>query len=241
MPGFDDKSQAAATEQRLRVTCLLFAGTRELFGTERLELELVPNSTTGELRQRLLELAPAGAGLLKACRLAISGEFVEDDRPLHDGDEVAVIPPVSGGEGEGAVVAEVSSSPIDVARWISYVATPRAGAIVTFLGTVREFTGDKQTRELEYEAYHDMAGRKLREIAELARVRFDLTRVAVVHRIGKLSIGEVSVLIAVSSPHRAQAFDGCRFIIEAIKRDVPIWKKEVWVDGSYEWVHPGTQ
>ncbi len=231
--------QTTTSGQEVAVTCVLFAGVRDAVGTDRIELTLPAGSTVRQLRERLLRAYPRAAALLRVSRLAVDADFVDDDAELRDGVEVAVIPPVSGGAGETRVA--LTEAPIDPAEWLAAVYTPAAGAVVTFLGTVREFTGERRTRELEYEAYREMTERKLREIGDAARVRFGLTGVVIVHRLGLLKIGEISVFIAVSSPHRAQAFDGCRFIIEAIKKDVPIWKKEIWADGSYEWVHPGME
>jgi len=119
------------------------------------------------------------------------------------------------------------------------VAHPGAGAIVTFAGTTRNETDGRKVDCLTYEAYGEMAAEKLREIADTARGRYPEVRIAIVHRIGLLSVSEVSVGIAVSSPHRPDAFEACRYAIEAIKHDVPIWKKETYADGSGEWIHPG--
>lgn len=237
----DQRPGLASAAGTVRVCCLVFAGLKRELGSPRLEVELPSGSTAADLRRTLLDRFPGAATLLRASRFAVGGDFIPDERVLADGEEVALIPPVSGGSAEGYVFTALTKDVIDPGEWIARVTGPEAGAVVTFLGTVREFTGDKRTRELEYEAFPEMAERKLREIAELARVKYGLHKVAVVHRTGLLEIGEISVVIAVSSAHRAQAFDGCRYIIEAIKRDVPIWKKEVWADGSYEWVHPGVE
>jgi molybdopterin synthase catalytic subunit len=119
------------------------------------------------------------------------------------------------------------------------VRSPHCGAVVTFLGTVRDLTGERLTVALDYEAYPGMAEKKLAEIEEDTRSRWPVGEIALVHRLGHLEVGEVSVAVAVSCPHRAQAFDACRYAIDRLKEVVPIWKKENWADGGTEWVHPG--
>jgi molybdopterin synthase catalytic subunit len=134
---------------------------------------------------------------------------------------------------------EITALPLDHAALTERVRSPLAGAVCTFLGTVRELTGGRQTRSLTYEAYPEMAERKLAELEAEARRRWPITELALAHRIGDLDLGEVSVVVAVSCPHRQQAFDACRWLIDTLKEVVPIWKKEVWADGTAEWVHPG--
>src|SRR5690606_35801827 len=114
-----------------------------------------------------------------------------------------------------------------------------AGAVCLFLGTVREFTGDRRTASLDYEAYPDMARGKLAELEAEARRRWPIVEAAIVHRVGHHDLGDISVAIAVSTPHRADAFAACQWLMDTIKQVVPIWKKELWADGTEEWVHPG--
>jgi molybdopterin synthase catalytic subunit len=133
----------------------------------------------------------------------------------------------------------ITAAPIDHAALTERVRSDRAGAVCTFLGTVREMTGDRRTTALDYEAYPEMAQRKLAGLEAEARQRWPVIDVALVHRVGHLEPGEVSVVVAVSCPHRHQAFDACRWLIDTLKEVVPIWKKEVWADGTEEWVHPG--
>jgi molybdopterin synthase catalytic subunit len=134
---------------------------------------------------------------------------------------------------------EITDSAIDHASVTDRVRSGRAGAVCTFLGTVRELTGDRKTLALSYEAYPEMAAKKLAELEEEARRRWPIIDLALVHRVGKLEIGEVSVVVAVSCPHRHQAFEACRWLIDTLKEVVPIWKQEKWADGREEWVHPG--
>jgi molybdopterin synthase catalytic subunit len=134
---------------------------------------------------------------------------------------------------------EITDDPIDHAALTDRVRSPLAGAVCSFLGTVREMTGDRRTASLDYEAYPAMALKTLADLEAQARVRWPILEVAIVHRLGHLGLGEISVAVAVSCPHRHQAFDACRWLIDTLKEVVPIWKKEVWADGSEEWVHPG--
>jgi molybdopterin synthase catalytic subunit len=134
---------------------------------------------------------------------------------------------------------EITQSPIDHAAVTERVRSNRAGAVCSFLGTVRELTGDRRTASLDYEAYPGMAEKKMAELEAEARARWPIIDAALVHRVGHLELGEISVVVAVSCPHRDQAFEACRWLIDTLKEVVPIWKKELWADGTEEWVHPG--
>ena len=134
---------------------------------------------------------------------------------------------------------QLNHDPIDSSEVLESVQSPEAGAVVLFLGTTREFTAGRQTESLDYESYGEMAVRKLEELEQQARQRWSLTEVTLVHRLGHLGIGEASVAIAVSAPHRKDAFTAGQWLIDTLKEIVPIWKKENWADGTSEWVHPG--
>jgi molybdopterin synthase catalytic subunit len=134
---------------------------------------------------------------------------------------------------------EITDQPIDHASLTERVRSHQAGAVCTFLGTVREMTGNRQTVSLEYEAYPEMALKKLVELEAQARARWPILGAAIVHRVGHMDLGEISVVVAVSCPHRHDAFDACRWLIDTLKEVVPIWKREQWADGTEEWVHPG--
>ena len=136
-------------------------------------------------------------------------------------------------------MVEITEAPIDFAALTERVRSNQAGAVCLFLGTVRELTGDRRTAALDYEAYPEMALKTLTDLEAEARRRWPITEAALVHRVGHLDLGEVSVAVAVSCPHRHQAFDACRWLIDTLKEVVPIWKKETWADGTEEWVHPG--
>ena len=134
---------------------------------------------------------------------------------------------------------EITESPLDHAAITERVRSNLAGAVCTFLGTVRELTGDRRTASLDYEAYPEMALKKMGELEAEARRRWPIIEAAIVHRVGHLDLGEISIVIAVSTPHRRQSFEACQWLIDTFKEVVPIWKKELWADGSEEWVHPG--
>ena len=135
----------------------------------------------------------------------------------------------------------ITSGPIDSAEVLQSVQSPLAGAAVMFVGTTREVTGDRRTESLDYEAYGDMAEKKMADLEAQARLRWPLTGCAIVHRVGRVAVGEASVAIAVSSPHREEAFAAGKWLIDTLKQTVPIWKKENWADGGSQWVHPGLE
>ncbi len=137
-------------------------------------------------------------------------------------------------------MVEIVETPIDYEGVTERVRSNLAGAVCIFLGTVREMTAGRQTSSLDYEAYPDMALKKMAELEAEARERWPILEVAIVHRVGHLELGEISVAVAVSTPHRHQSFDACRWLIDTLKEVVPVWKKEVWADGTEEWVHPGS-
>jgi molybdopterin synthase catalytic subunit len=136
-------------------------------------------------------------------------------------------------------MVEITEAPIDHAAIVDRVRSNQAGAVCSFLGTVREMTGDRRTALLDYEAYPEMALARLAELEKQARERWPILEAALVHRVGRLDLGEISVIVAVSCPHRGDSFEACRWLIDRLKQDVPIWKREVWADGTEEWVHPG--
>ena len=136
---------------------------------------------------------------------------------------------------------ELVSGPIDTQQVLAHVASPEAGAVVLFLGTTRQFTAGRETASLDYECYHDMALAKLAELEAEARTRWQIVHCTIVHRTGHVAIGEASVAVAVSTAHRAAAFEAGQWLIDTLKEVVPIWKKENWSDGTSQWVHPGLE
>jgi molybdopterin converting factor subunit 1 len=214
------------------ITVLFFAVAREAAGTDSESVGGAPN-TVGALRAFLAERHPALARVLPRCRLAVDQEFAVDGDPVPDGAEVAVIPPVSGGSGRFRVL----DRPLDLAEVVDAVAGPGRGGLVTFRGDVRDESHGKRVVRLEYEAYVPMAERKLAEIGHAIGEEHGAV-LSILHRVGALSPGEAAVVIAAAAPHRAPAFRACEAAIDRLKRDAPIWKREVYEDGS-EWVGMG--
>ena len=204
----------------------LFAGLRERAGAARLEVADV--ARVGDVWAKL-GLGDEPTGLL----YAVNREYAGPDDALQDGDEVALIPPVSGGD------FRITSEPLDLARATAEVETPDAGAIATFVGTVRRHSRDRDVQHLDYEAFEEMAEPMLARLAEELAAKHDICKVAVHHRVGRVEIGEASVVIAVSAPHRGAAFDACREAIDTLKQTIPLWKKEVY-SGGEEWVGQGS-
>jgi MoaE-MoaD fusion protein len=210
----------------MRVTVRLFAGLRERAGRARVELDGVQRVADV---WAALDLGEEPAGLL----YALNREYVERGRELKDGDEVALIPPVSGG------AFLLSAQPLSLEAAVAEVAGDEAGAIATFVGTVRRQSRGRDVEYLEYEAYEEMAEPMLRTLADELTARHGLCRMAVHHRVGRVEIGEPSVVIAVSAPHRAAALEACREAIDTLKVTIPLWKKEVY-SGGEEWIGKGS-
>jgi molybdopterin synthase catalytic subunit len=216
----------------MAIVILYFAGARDAAGTAREALPSTP-ATVGDLRRHLAEAHPRLGPILARSRIAVDQDFAPDEAPLRDGAEVAIVPPVSGGAGPFRVV----DRPLALAEVVDAVSGPGRGGIVTFTGTVRDHARGRRVLRLEYEAYVPMAERKLAEIGAAIRQAHD-AEVAIVHRVGVLAPGEAAVVIACAAPHRTPAFRACEACIETLKKDVPIWKREVYEDGS-EWVALG--
>jgi molybdopterin converting factor subunit 1 len=228
-----------------RVTIKLFATLRERARTAELAREFPEGVTVGEIWRGLVTEFPALGGHRDSVAFAVNHEYVDDDYRPRAGDEVAFIPPVSGGSEPPWVGAvKIVANKIDPEELQRAVADPGSGAIATFAGTTRNENAGRRVMRLEYEAYEPMALSEMRKIARMAGERFAIVRIAITHRVGRVDIGETSVAIAVSAAHRAEAFDACRFAIDRIKEIVPIWKKE-YFEGGELWVgcqtsHPHT-
>jgi len=219
-----------------RLRLKLFATLRERARASELEREFPDGTTVGEIWRRLQDEIPALRGHLDSVRFAVNQEYVEDDFTPRAHDEVAIIPPVSGGaEPRWVGPITITRDRIDVAQLEREVADPSAGAIVTFAGTTRRENAGRSVIRLEYEAYEPMALSEIRKLAHEAGERWNIVRIAIRHRVGRVDIGETSVAIAVSAAHRAQAFEACRFAIDRLKEIVPIWKKE-YFEGGEVWV-----
>jgi molybdopterin synthase catalytic subunit/molybdopterin converting factor small subunit len=213
-----------ATVLGMRITVRLFAALRERADAASLELDLDTGARIGDVWPALgLGDEPPGLAYAR------NREYANRDQALADGDEVAVIPPVSGGD------LRVRSAPLEVTAVIAEVADPAAGAIATFIGTTRATNRGRAVTHLEYDAYPEMAEAEMAKIAEQVRARHDILHVAMAHRTGHVPIGEASVVIAVSAPHRGAAMDACREAIDTLKQTVPVWKKEIF-EGGEEWI-----
>lgn len=215
----------------MQVRVLLFGVLKDLAGRSS-DVISVPDQATAAVVLRHYEGAFADKkGLLNSIAISVNQEYASVDCLLHPGDEVALLPPVSGGTADQPYVRLTHERivPHDI---VPTLERPEDGAIVMFDGIVRNHSRGRRTLYLEYEAYEEMALVKLRELASEATQRFAIRNVGLVHRLGHLEIGESSVLIAVFSAHRAAAFDACRWLIDTLKRTVPIWKKEFFEDGA---------
>ena len=221
----------------MHIQVRLFAVCRDRAGSDHLDLELPGDSTSvAALSAAIAAASPALAPLMKVVRVAVNQTFARPEDLVRAGDEVALIPPVSGGSGGTFEVREGAVTGEEVEAAVRH---PGAGAVVTFLGTVRDHTREHAVVALEYEAYTEMAEKYLRVVGGEVLERWPGTRIAIIHRTGRLEPGAPSVAISVSSPHRADAFDACRHAIERLKEDVPIWKREIRGDGSV-WVGVGS-
>ena len=216
----------AVVAQGVKVRVRLFAGLRERAGYADREIEGVARVADV---WPALSLGDEPEGLL----YAVNREYAERDRKLVDGDEVALIPPVSGG------AFRVTEEPLSLEAVVAEVADDEAGAVATFTGTVRRHSRGRKVLHLDYEAYAEMAEDVIEQIAADLQRRYDLRGVAIHHRVGRVGIGEASVVIAVSAPHRGEALLACRDAIDTLKETVPVWKKEVY-EGGEEWVGRGS-
>jgi molybdopterin synthase catalytic subunit/molybdopterin converting factor small subunit len=212
----------------VKVTVRLFAGLREKAGTGVRELELSGGARLADVWPALA-LGDEPSGLL----YAVNREYASRDQELSEGDEVALIPPVSGG------AFRLSEEPLDLEAAVREVADDRAGAIATFVGTTRSESRGRSVQYLEYEAYEGMAEKVMEELTRDLEAKHELTAVAIHHRTGRVEIGDRSVVIAVSAPHRQAALSACAEAIDRLKQTVPLWKKEVY-EGGEEWIGRGS-
>ncbi len=220
----------------MNVIVKLFGSVREATGLKELSVELAEGATTGELRDRLAGDHPIFEAFGDRLAISVNFEVVTSDAALSDGDEVAFLPPVSGGSGsEEPGTCTLSDEPLDVAAVVARVSGPGMGGIVTFVGAVRDNARGREIEHLDYEAYPGMAEHEMEKIAREASRRWEGARVAIAHRAGHLVIGDLAVVVVAAAPHRAEAFLACRYAIDTLKETVPIWKKEVATDGEY-WV-----
>ena len=205
----------------------LFASYREQAGGDRFDVALPDPAVVSDAVAALLAAAPALPRAFTPHLIAVNEEFANLDYPLHDGDEVALYPPVSGG-----VDARVVSERLNAAEVTDAVRRPSNGAVVTFEGTTRDSTNGRRVVRLEYETHARMAEKVLRHVLEETAARFGLSDAAARHRIGRVDVGETSLVVAVAAPHRLEAFLAVQYAVDRIKHVVPVWKKERFEDGE---------
>lgn len=232
------RNQKAA---HIRVRILFFGAARGAAAHDEIEFRSSAPATTASLFEELLEAFPPLRRFAGSLLIAVNHEYARGERELHEGDEIAIFPPVSGGattttRDHPQDFFELTTAPINIGEAARRVVPPECGATVTLDGYVREHTrGRARTLYLVYEAYESMALDEMKRLGDEAHDKFEIAHVGIVHRTGRLEIGETSVCISVGAPHRRAAFEACEWIIRELKRRVPIWKKEVFEDGEV-WV-----
>ncbi len=231
--------------QPISVRALFFGGARDAVGYDEVKVKLTAPCDAACALDQILNAYPDLRRFGRSLLIAVNQEYALPDREVSDGDELAIFPPVSGGaekdvDHDGTAISEhdfceLTTALIDVGKVARRVVLPECGATVTLDGYAREWTHGRRTLYLIYEAYKPMALRELQRLCTQVHEKFDLAHIGIVHRTGRLEIGETSVVIAVSAPHRKAAFEACEWAIRELKRTVPIWKKEVFEDGEV-WV-----
>ena len=221
----------------MRVNVLPFGVLKEWLGASASPIELDAGATVADLLLRIAGDHPGQALALRGIAVSVNAEYAPAAQVLREGDEVGLLPPVSGGSGTAGVSDEqvltaLTREVIHADQLIASAKRGDDGAVVVFDGIVRNHTRNRETLFLDYEAYEDMALKQMDSLSREAITRFGVRHVTLVHRLGRLNVGETSVLIVVSSAHRGQAFDACRWLIDTLKKTVPIWKKETFVDGA---------
>jgi molybdopterin synthase catalytic subunit len=229
--------------ERVQVRVLFFGAAREVVGRDEISLRLsAPASAESAFEEILSSYPELGRRFGRSLLFAVNQEYARGDRVVRAGDELAIFPPVSGGAEDETRAAptghdffELTADPIDVGGVARRVVLSGCGATVTLDGYVREFTRGRRSLYLVYEAYPPMALSEMGRLGLEAHARFEIAHIGIVHRTGRLEIGETSVVISVSAPHRRAAFEACEWAIRELKRTVPIWKKEFYEDGEV-WV-----
>jgi molybdopterin synthase catalytic subunit len=213
----------------VRVRLVSFGPLKAAFGAGGSWRELAEGARVGDLVDALRGETLVGAEALCSAAVAVNQEYAGRERVLREGDEVAILPPVSGGVDP---MVRLTREPIVVKDIVDALRNCADGAVVTFDGVVRNNTRGRETLHLDYEAYEEMALKQMQALRVEAKAKFAVREVAIVHRLGRLVVGETSVLIVVRSAHRGAAFEACRYVIDTLKKTVPIWKKEQFVDGA---------
>ncbi len=219
----------------INVNIRFFAAFKELIGKNELNMSVSDGSSVSDVMASLEKTYPEVRDILNISKFAVNMEYQDACVKLSDGDEITVIMPVSGGISdafENDSYVEITYEKIDTDRVFDFVSEPSAGSVLLFHGTVRDNDDGKPVKYLFYEAYEEMAVKEIRKLINIARADFNITKVAVIHRMGKIEIGGISISIGISSPHRVDSYLASRFLIDNIKETVPIWKKEVFEDTS---------
>lgn len=221
----------------MKIEVLFFGALREMAGEFRRKMDLPEGATVGDLVSLITQEIPQMRGYARSIAVSVNQEYAKTQTVLHTGDEVGLLPPVSGGsDGVEASAGQrrtfIVRETIDSQKVIAGIKAASDGAVVVFDGIVRDNSRGRRTTHLEYEAYEEMAVKQLDAVAETALKTFPIRDAIVFHRLGRLNVGETSVLIVVAAAHRAAAFEACRWIIDELKRRVPIWKKEFFEDGA---------
>jgi len=212
----------------MRIRVLFFGMLKEFAGRRDDSVTLPDNATMADLLIHIERQVPRLKEVMPSVAISVNEEYAGPKSKLNDGDEVAFLPPVSGGVDRCAIVRE----PIHTQQILDQIKRPEDGATVVFEGIVRNNTRGRRTLYLDYEAYESMALKQMQALADQSSINFKIRGAVIIHRVGKMEIGETSVLIVVASAHRAAAFDACRWLIDTLKRTVPIWKKEYFEDGA---------
>ena len=215
---------------------MFFAGLRDLVGQRELSFDLEDDATVEELKRRLVDAYPAVRDALSTAAFAVDDEYVSAGERLRDGARVALIPPVSGG---AAALFRLTSEPLEASARVDMVRSDDSGAVTLFYGVVRDHSEGRDVERLEYEAHESRALKKLREVGSETKSRFPIKEIGIWHRLGTLAIGETSLLVAVASEHRIEAFQACHWAVDRVKEIVPVWKKEHWREGA-AWVEGHT-
>jgi molybdopterin converting factor subunit 1 len=219
----------------MQVRVLFFGVLKDLAGRSSDLLSLPDQSSAADVIKHYEQRLSKNKGIFNSIAISVNQEYARPDVKLHSGDEVALLPPVSGGADQAIKAhpkAFITREVIDTATSLSLIKRPDDGAAIVFEGIVRNNTRGRRTLFLDYEAYDEMAVKEMESLVARALDQFQIRDAAIVHRLGRIEIGETSVLIVVSSAHRAAAFDACRWLIDTLKRTVPIWKKEHFEDGA---------
>ena len=223
----------------MEISLLAFASVADVLGERERRITLPDGCTVAGLKETLEAAHTALQPMWEGLAIAVNGELGSDERQLREGDEVALLPPVSGGappaSGSAGEPERLVEAPIDINAVRSRIEDSSCGAVVLFLGNVRDSHADRRVEGITYSAYRSMAAKRLATIERELEASFDGARLAIVHRLGHLEVGDTSVVIGASSPHRGAAYEASRIALERLKAEVPIWKKEHYADGDERW------